>query len=119
MANNAIATAKTVAFNGEVISTSVGGANPNFNFTLGQKLKTTLTSAVTGTPTFTFPGVGHYQLRIVSGAFGFAFPAPSATWQWLGSATAPPINNGTYGGMLTLFWDGTMITASYSKIGAA
>lgn len=115
--NRALPLAKTVSFNGEIVATT-GGAGQNINFTLGQKQKSTLTANVTGATTFTFPGVGHYQYWLVSGAFTFSWPAVSATWQWLNSPSAPILNTGTYGGIVTLYYNGTMTVASYAAVGA-
>jgi hypothetical protein len=118
MGNNNVSGNKTVTFNSQVVDAQTSGANLTYNWNTGQKKKVTLSAAVTGTTTFSFPAVGHYQLVLVSGAFAFAFPAVSASFQWLNATAAPTLNTGTYGGVVNLFYDGVMTLATYSKIGA-
>lgn len=96
------------------ITTTTGSYT--IDFKNGQKQKVTQTGNFT--PSFTFPGVGHYQVVFVSGAFTITWPAIGATWQWLNATAAPTLNTGTYGGVVNLFYDGSMVLASYSPIGA-
>jgi len=97
-----------------VIPTTTGAAA--INFANGNKQKVTLTG--TWEPTFTFPAVGTYQVHIVSGANTITWPAIGASWQWVGSSTTPALNTGTYGGVLTLYNNGSFTMASYASIGA-
>jgi hypothetical protein len=85
-------------------------------FSSGQNGKLTLTG--NATLAFTFPGVGHYQLFLVSGANTVTWPTIGASWQWLNATTAPTLNTGTYGGLVNIYYDGTIAIASYSKVGA-
>jgi hypothetical protein len=107
---------KTVYFTQQTVGTTTGAVA--VDFATGQKQKLTTTGNVTAL-TFSFPGAGHYQLVLVSGANTVAFPAIGASFQWLGATAAPTLNTGTYGGVLNLFYDGSMTLASYTKIGAA
>lgn len=85
-------------------------------FTNGQNQKLTLTG--NATLAFSFPGVGSYQLFLVSGAFTVTWPTIGAAWQWLNATAAPTLNTGTYGGVVNIYYDGTIAIASYSKVGA-
>jgi hypothetical protein len=69
------------------------------------------------TLSFTFPGAGHYYLQLV-GNFVPTWPAIGANWQWLGSGASPTHNTGTYGGAVSIYYDGTLSVVSYNSIGA-
>jgi len=115
LGNNNVSNNKTVTYNSQIGVTPTTGAVA-VNFATGQKQKLTMTGIAT--LSFAFPGVGHYQLVLVSGAFVVTWPAIDAAWQWLNAVAAPTLNTGTYGGVVSIFWDGVMAIASYNKIGA-
>lgn len=119
MANNIIANAKTVSFNTFYSNTTTGNALVDFN--LGQKQQLIVNG--TSTLTFSYPGVGNYILVLKQGSNTVTLPAASSTWQYLNDTQAPSVangklNTGTYGGVLTILYTGSMNIASYSKIGA-
>lgn len=114
--DNSIRIAKAVTFDQYTITTTTGAATVAFA-TNGQRQKVTLTG--NWTPTFTYPsGTGTYYVMIISGAYGITWPSIGANWQWANSTAAPTLNTGTYGGLLTIVYDGTLAVASYNKIGA-
>lgn len=105
----------TISFKSQYTHPTTTGST-TVELTNGQNQKLTLTGAAT--LDFTFPGVGHYQLWLVSGAHAVTWPTIGSSWQWLNATAAPTLNTGTYGGMLNIYWDGAMAVASYSKVGA-
>lgn len=97
------------------------GAAKSIDWANGAQQKVTLNSNTTitiGTPTY----AGHYQLRLIQDATGsrtVAWSGLTAT-RWLGSAAAPAINSAANGETLvTLYYSGSTITQSLSKVGAA
>jgi hypothetical protein len=114
--DNSIRIAKAVTFDQYTIPTTTGSYTVAFA-TNGARQKVTLTG--NWTPSFTYPGgSGSYQVIIVSGANSITWPTIGASWQWLNATTAPILNSGTYGGVLNIYYDGTLAIASYNKIGA-
>lgn len=102
--NNAIAEMKTASFNGEVAASGTSGA-VTCAFANGQKMKVVPTGNITSF-VLSFPGVGHYQLRI---AMGLAY---TVAWTFSGvnayniDVTAPTTgaNKSTF---VNFFFDGT------------
>ncbi len=120
MGNNGITGAKTVVFNSTVANSGSTTATYTTDFSTGQKQKLTLTGTITATLAFSFPGAGHYQLHLLpASTVTLAWPTIGSSWQWLNSTTAPTVNTGTYGGVVNIYYDGTIAIASYSKVGAA
>lgn len=115
MGNNDLTNIKTAYFNSQVSPGATTGA-VSVTFVSGQKQKLTLTGPAT--LSFSFPGVGHYQLWLVPGANAVTWPTIGASWQWLGAIAAPSLNTGTYGSVINLYYDGSMVMASHSKVGA-
>ena len=105
----------TITFSSQFVHATTSGST-TVAFSNGQNGKLTLTG--NATLAFTFPGIGHYQLFLVSGANTVTWPTIGSTWQWLNATTAPTLNTGTYGGLVNIYYDGTMAIASYSKVGA-
>lgn len=112
---------KTVGFTAEYDN---GNSSTADTITLanGQKQKSTLTGNATLTISTTGATVGAYQLRLIQDATGNR----TVTWsgltstRWLGSTTAPAINaTANSETIITMFFDGTNITQSASKVGAA
>ena len=120
LGNVAVTGAKTITFNSVVAQTGVSGTM-TVAFANAQKQKVTLSGNVT-TVTLSFPGAGHYQLHLISSTYTVTWPTIGSTFQWLGSASAPTLATGTsgvaIGGIVNLYYDGTMTIASYSKSGA-
>ena len=102
---------KTATFNSEVSASGTSGA-VTCAFANGQKMKVVPTEAITSFA-LSFPGVGHYQLRIAQGGTAYA-----VTWTFSGvtayriDATAPTVaaNKSTF---VNFFYDGT--NAYYSR----
>ena len=97
------------------------GASKTIDFANGAQQKVTLTANTTLTIS-TPPSVGYYQLRLIQDATG----SRTVTWsgltssRWLGSAAAPAINaTATKETLISIYYDGTNLTQSLSKIGAA
>lgn len=112
--------AKTVGFLAEYDNGNSGSA-ATVTLTNGQKQKITLTANTTITISTTGAQVGHYQLRLIQDATGsrtVAWTGISST-RWLNSTTTPAPNSAANSEtIVTMFWDGTNITASLSKVGA-
>ena len=105
-----------VSFNGEYARGNITGA-VTIDFTNGQKTTATLTG--NSTITFTFPGVGNYQLRLVQDATGNRTVSYANTPKYVGSATAPDINTApNTETILSLFWSGSAIYLAGSKVNA-
>lgn len=97
------------------------GASKTIDFANGAQQKVTLTANTTLTIS-TPPQVGYYQLRLIQDATG----SRTVTWsgltstRWLGSAAAPAINTtANKETLVSIYYDGTNLTQSLSKIGAA
>jgi hypothetical protein len=120
--NSAISQVKTLIFNSEYNAGSGTAITPNF--ANGQKQYCTMGN---GTTTITlntgnFPGVGHYQLRIIqystAKSLSFDGTAYSAS-RWLNDADANDVNMTNSGeSILSIYWNGTAAYLSMSKIGA-
>jgi hypothetical protein len=120
--NSAISGIKWAAFNGEYNAGSGTAITPDF--ANGQKQYCTMGSGTTTVTlnTGSFPGVGHYQLRIIqystAGALAFAGTAYSAS-RWLNDADANDVNSANNGeSILSLYWNGTNAYLSMGKVGA-
>lgn len=121
LGNNDLMAVKQVGFNAEYDN---GNSSTADTITLanGQKQKSTLTANTTLTISTTGAAVGAYQLRLIQDATG----GRTVTWsgltstRWLGSTSAPAINAAANGEtIITMFFDGTNLTQSASKVGAA
>jgi trimeric autotransporter adhesin len=121
--NSPISGIKWAAFNGEYNAGSGTAITPDF--ANGQKQYCTMGSGTTTVTlnTGSFPGVGHFQLRIIqystAGALAFAGTAYSAS-RWLNDADANDVNSANNGeSILSLYWNGTNAYLSMGKVGAA
>lgn len=121
LANNDLVTLKTASFNGEYNAGTNTALTPDF--ANGQKQYCTMGA---GTTTITlntgsFPGVGHYQLRIIqdSTARSLAFSGTAYdAGRWLNDADANDVNSANGGqSILSIFWNGTVAYLSMSKVG--
>lgn len=97
------------------------GASKTIDFANGAQQKVTLTANTTLTIS-TPPQVGYYQLRLIQDATG----SRTVTWsglsssRWLGATSAPAINSvANKETLVSIYYDGTNLTQSQSKIGAA
>lgn len=120
LGNNNLKTVKTVGFNAEYDNGNSATA-ATVTLTNGQKQKITLTGNATLTISTTSATVGAYQLRLIQDATG----GRTVTWsgltstRWLGATSAPAINAAVNGEtIITMYFDGTNITQSASKVGA-
>jgi hypothetical protein len=118
MNNYKISEIKTATFNSEHDAGNTG-TSLALAFATAQKQKVTLNG--NATLTATFPGVGHYQLKIVQDATPRAITwstgMPSAS-TWLGAAAAPTHNTASGGvTIVNLYYDGTNTYGSMSKVG--
>jgi len=111
---------KAVAFTAEFDNGNSGVAD-TVKLAAGQKQKITLTGNCTITISTTGATVGAYQLRLIQDATG----GRTVTWsgltatRWLGATSAPAINAAVNGEtIITMYFDGTNITQSASKVGA-
>jgi hypothetical protein len=111
---------KSIHFtDGQYTMTPAGsGGTTTFDFANGQKQKCTMSGGVANTFAFSFPGTGHYQVVLITPSNTITWPSIGASWQWLNATAAPTLHTGTYGGVLNLFYDGSMVLASYTKLGA-
>lgn len=120
--NTAISGIKSAAFNGEYNAGTGTSITPDF--ANGQKQYCTLGASTTTITlnTGSFPGVGHYQLRIIQPA-----TAVSVTWagtaysagRWLNDADANDINSANNGEtILSIYWNGTAAYLTAAKVGA-
>jgi hypothetical protein len=120
LTNNKISGIKIAGFNAEYDN---GNSSTAITITLAnaQKQKVTLTASSTITISTTGAVVGNYQLRLIQDATGsraVTWSGPSAS-RWLGNTTAPAINLAINGEtMVSIYFDGTNMTQSLSKIGA-
>jgi hypothetical protein len=120
MGNYQISAIKYAVFNSVPAASGSTTTTYTTDFGTGQKQKLTLTGTITATLAFSFPGVGHFQLHLLSASsVTLVWPTIGASWQWLNSASAPSVNTGTYGGVVNIYYDGTIAVASYSRIGVA
>ena len=121
MANNDIVQAKTIGYYAEYDNGNSGSAD-TITLANGQKQKSTLTADTTLTLSTTGAPVGHYQLKLIQDATGgrtVTFSGIGST-AWLNSSTVPDINGAANGvTFVNMYWDGTTIYASMSKVGAA
>jgi hypothetical protein len=120
--NNNLTGLKTARFNGEVDLGNSGTGTTTLAFSSGQCQKLTLNGNCTIALSSSFPGVGHYQLRLVQDATG----GRSVTWsgftstRWGQSATAPAINASANGEtVLNFYFDGTNTITTVFKVGEA
>lgn len=87
------------------------------NFANGQKQYVTLTG--NATLSFSFPGVGNYQLRVVQDATGSRTLAISGTAVYIGSATLPAIQTAANSEtILSIYYSGSKMYIGVSKVGA-
>lgn len=112
MNNYKISEAKTVSFNGEVSASGTSGA-VTCAFSGGQKMKVVPTGAITSF-VLSFPGVGHYQLRIEMGT------SYAITWTFSGVTayqidTAAPTTAANKSTFVNFFYDGTNCFYSRSQ----
>lgn len=110
--NNAISEIKTAAFNSEVSASGTSGAI-TCAFANGQKMKVVPTGNITSFA-LSFPGVGHYQLRIAMGT------AYTVTWTFSGVTayavdSAAPITEASKSTFVNFFYDGTNCFYSRSQ----
>ena len=118
LANTAVGGFKTATFDSQIASTVSTTSTVTTAFANGQMQKLTASGTSTVTLAFTFPGVGHYQLWYLPGAsVTTVWPTIGSTWQWASSTTEPLLNVGTYGGMVNLSYDGSIVIASYFPVG--
>lgn len=113
--------AGVVSFTGEHNNGSSGPAH-TIILAHANKHKLTINQNTVLTISTTGAGVGHYQIRLIqhsSGGHTVSFVGLDPT-RWLGSATQPAVNMASYGEtILSLFFDGTSIIQSMTKVGAA
>lgn len=120
LSNVAVSGVKTVTFNSQVATSGSSTQTYTIDFATAQKQKLTITGTVTATLAFSYPAVGTYQLMYLpASTVTTVWPTIGASWQWLNATAAPTLNTGTYGGIVTIYWDGALAVASYAKIGAA
>lgn len=106
-------------FNSEHNHGTVATTATTIDFTNGQKQRVTLSSNTT--ISFTFPGVGNYQLIVIQDGTGnrtFTFNGAS---YFLGKASESALDkNLTANGrtLVSLFWDGSAITLGSVKLNA-
>lgn len=106
----------TVSFPAEYNAGNITGST-TINFSNGQKARATLTGNVT--LTFSFPGVGSYQLILVQDATGNRTVSYAQSPKYVGSATAPAINTtASSETLLTVYWSGTSIYIGGAKVNA-
>lgn len=106
----------SISLASEYVIGNITGAT-TINFTNGQKARATLTGNVT--LTLSFPGIGHYQLILVQDATGNRTVSYAATPRFVGRATAPDINvTANSETILSLYWNGTNVYLTGSKVGA-
>lgn len=118
--NNNVTEAKTITFNGEYDNGN-SGASKTIDFANGQKQRV-LINTDSAVLTIASPSaVGDYKLRVIQDATGHSFTvAGVSSSRWLGSATTPAFNTSANGETLFAFYfDGTNLTQSAAKVGAA
>lgn len=94
------------------------GSAATVNFGTGQKQMLRLTAPCS--VTFSFPGIGNYQLIIEQDGTGNRTLSYAQSVNFLGSATAPAINTGAWTHtILSVFWSGSNIYIGGSKVNAA
>jgi hypothetical protein len=121
MANNSVTGVKAVTYNGVVDNGNEGGAAPALlTWAAGSSQKLTLTSSITGTPTWTLPsGTQYLQLDVCQNATGgFVMTWPTVTWD---GGSAPVLTSTALAcTRVSLRYDGTTVTGSsgnlYAKI---
>jgi hypothetical protein len=118
--NNDLTNIKYATFNSEYNAGNSSTAI-TIDFANGQKQVVTLTASTTITIANP-PATGHFQIRLVQDATG----SRAVTWsglsssRWLGSSTAPAINLTASGEtIVNIFYNGSAMTQSLSKVGAA
>ena len=93
------------------------GTSLTVDFANGQKQYVTLTRDAT--LSFSFPGVGNYQLRVVQDATGSRTLAISGTAVYIGSATLPAIQTAANSEtLLSIYYNGSKMYIGVSKVGA-
>lgn len=119
--NNTITGVKLLTFSSE-FDNGLSGTVITVSLANGAKQKLVLNAA---TPAITVntatAAVGQYQIRIVQSSSGGSVPSFTGlvSTRWLGSASAPALNTAVNGeSILTMYFDGTNITQSLSKVGA-
>lgn len=108
---------KTTYTFGSQYNAGNSGAAITLNFAQGQKQLLTLTA--NATVSFSFPGVGNYQIVLRQDATGSRTVAWSGVSLWVGSATQPAINTAANGyTLVSVFWDGTAAWLGAAKVNA-
>lgn len=101
----------------EEVNAGDSGASKTVNFATGQKQTLKLTANTT--ITFSFPGVGNYQLRLVQDATGGRTAAIAGTVKVVGAPTLPPINTVANGEtFVTIFWNGSTAYLAVARVDA-
>jgi hypothetical protein len=121
MGNGSVTAVKAVTYNGVVDNGNEGGAAPALlTWSAGSSQKLTLTSSITGTPTWTLPtGTQYLALDVCqNGTGGFTMTWPAVTWD---GGSAPVITSTASAcTRVSLRYDGTTVTGSsgnlYAKI---
>jgi hypothetical protein len=110
-------TNKTVYAFGSQFDAGNSGTTKTINFASGQKQLMTLTGNCT--VTFSFPGVGNYQLILKQDATGSRTVTWSGVSLFVGSASAPTINATANGyTIVSVYWDGTSAWLSAARVNA-
>jgi len=110
-------TGKVVYAFGSQVDAGNSGTTKTINFASGQKQLMTLTGNCT--VTFSFPGVGNYQLILKQDATGNRTVTWSGVSLFVGSASAPAINTAANGfTIVSVFWDGSAAWLSAAKVNA-
>ncbi len=105
LGNGNITAAKQVVFNGVIAGGNKGGAAPNLaDWTTGSIQTITLTSNVTGTPTFTAP-TGVSRLTLIVNPSTFTMTHPSAV-KWAGGVA--PTLTASLPNIITYLYDGSV-----------
>lgn len=120
MNNYALTEAKVVTFTGEYDNGNSGSAK-TIDFANGQKQKVTINTDAAELTIAAPPAVGDFKLRVIQDSTGHAFTvAGVSSSRWIGSATTPAFNTSANGETLFAFYfDGTNLTQSAGKVGAA
>ncbi|HWO57703.1 MAG TPA: hypothetical protein VNN55_09075 [bacterium] len=121
LSGNAISGVKTVGFQAEYDNGN-SGTSKTISLANGQKQRITLTANATLTISTTGASVGNYTIRIKQDATG----GRTVTWsglsssRWLGASSPPPIHSAANGeSILSIYFDGTTMTQTLAKVGAA